>query len=295
MGQSFAYSWSFGIGSLVWFVATLRRSVYGLLEAIDEEDSLGLQRLLSWMEDIIGFLGVIAVVFFPVLGVVLAGLALLVLATVRRILEAREHKQMAPCPGCQTRNHLSGVQCSQCRVSLPQPHPVGLLGVAKVGRVENLDPHRLRLVANKRCPSCATRLAEKRLQQRCPECDTAVFADATSLEVYLASLEARLPRTLVICLGLSSVPLVGLIPGILYYRISLISSLRFYVPGAVGFGVRWLVRVLNLLLLLLQVVPFVGALTLPLMCWLNFRLFSAAVRRQAGVLAESASAELSVG
>jgi hypothetical protein len=285
LGQSFAYSWSFGVGAMVWFVATLRRSVYAMLDAIDEEDSLGLQRLLSWMEDAIGFLGVMAVVFFPVLGVLLAGLALLVLLGVRRFLESRERKQMAPCEGCQTLNHLSGIQCSNCRASLPQPHPVGVLGVAKLGRVDELDPHRLRLVANKRCPSCATRLVEKRLRQSCPICGTAVFADSTALDAYLASLEAKLPKTLAICLGLSSVPLVGLIPGILYYRVSLISSLRYYVPGAMGIGTRWLVRMLNLLLLLLQVVPIVGAVTLPLMCWLNFRVYSAAVRRQASTLA----------
>jgi hypothetical protein len=284
MGQSFAYSWSFGVGSMVWFVATLRRSVYGLLDAIDEEDSLGLQRLLSWMEDAIGFLGVIAVVFFPVLGVLLAGLALLLLLAVRRALEARERKQMAACASCETPNHLSGIQCSACRAVLPQPHPVGVLGVAKVGRVEDLDQHRLRLIANKRCPSCASRLAEKRVQQCCPKCDTAVFADSAALETYLTRLEGRLPKTLAVCLGLSSIPLVGLIPGILYYRVTLTSSLRYYVPGAMGVGVRWSVRMLNLLLLLLQVVPVLGAVMLPLMCWLNFRFFAAAVRRQAHLL-----------
>ena len=147
--------------------------------------------------------------------------------------------------------------------------------------VEDLDDHRLRLVANKRCPSCASRLVEKRVGQCCPQCATAVFADSAALHGYLASLGSRLPKTLAICLGLSSIPLVGLIPGILYYRVSLISSLRHYVPGAAGFGVRWLVRMLNLFLLLPQVVPVVGAVTLPLMCWLNFRVFSAAVRRQA--------------
>ncbi len=289
-GQSFAYTWSFGIGSLVWFTATLRRGVYALFDAIDEEDSLGLQRLLSWMEDGIGFLGVIAVVLFPVLGVVLAGSALLGLVAVRRILEARERRQMAPCANCQTPNHLSAVHCSQCRDSLPQPNPVGLFGVAKVGRVEDFDDHRLRLVANKRCPSCASRLVEKRIQQRCPECDTAAFENSSTLEAYLTRLEARLPKTMLICLGLSSVPLIGLIPGILYYRVSLISSLRYYVPGAMGLGVRWFLRMLTLLLLLLQVVPILGAFTLPLMCWLNFRVFSRAVRRQAHLLAEPAPA-----
>lgn len=159
-------------------------------------------------------------------------------------------------------------------------------GVAKLGRLEDLEQHRLRPVANKRCPSCAARLAEKRVGRRCPECDTVAFADSASLHSHLASLAARLPKTLAICFGLGSVPLLGLIPGILHYRVSLTSSLRFYVPGAVGFGVCWLDRLLNLFLLVLQIVPVVGALTLPLMCWLIFRAFSAAVRRQARGLDE---------
>lgn len=284
-GLSFAYTWSFGIGSLVWFAATLRRGMYALLDEVDAEDSLGLQRLLSWMEDGIGFFGVIVVVLLPPLGLLLAAATLLGFWVVRRTLEARERKQMVPCAVCQKPNHLSAVQCSRCRRTLPQPHPIGWFGVAKVGRVDDQDDHRLRLVAHKRCPSCATRLVEKRIEQHCPECGTAIFEDASALETYLMRLDARLPRTLLVCLGLSSVPLFGLIPGILYYRIGLISSLRHYVRGAAGLWTRWLVRMINLVLLMLQVVPIVGAFTLPLMCWLNFRVFAGAVRRQSPALA----------
>lgn len=279
-GQSFAYSWSFAIGSCVWLASTLRRSVHRLLMELDEDDAIGLQRLISWMEDGIGFAGVLVVLVFPLLSLLLAGMALLGLWSVRRYLEAREEQQKAPCGSCGTRNHLSAIRCSGCGVSLPQPHRVGILGVARLGVVADIDAHRLALVANKRCPSCAERLKEKRLDQRCPACGAAPFPDEAARGAYLAGLRARLPRTLAICLGLGAIPLLGLVPGILYYRLSLIASLRYYIPRTVGMLTRWLVRILNLFLLALQPVPLLGAVTLPLMCAMNFAVYGAAFARQ---------------
>jgi hypothetical protein len=289
-GQSFAYTWSFGIGSTVWFVATLRRGMYSALTAVDEDDSIGLVRVLSWMEDAIGFFGVAAALLLPGLAVVLAGFAVVALEVVRRGLEARERRQLAPCGACQTPNHLSAVECAQCRERFPAPSPVGWLGVARVGRVDDLDAHRLRLIGAKRCRSCATRLVERRLDQQCPACDTPVFPDEAALDRYMEHLRARLPKTLLVCLVLGSVPLLGLIPGILYYRISLIASLRYYIPRTMGMFARICVRVLNLILLMLQVVPLVGAVTLPLMCWLNHAVYGAAVRRRAPALGRAATA-----
>lgn len=288
-GQSFAYTWSFAIGSLVWFIATLRAAMYGALDEIDPDDSTGLVRLLSWMEDAVGFLGVAAAVFLPGLALLFAGATIAALWLVRRGLEARERRQMARCPRCQALNPLSAIECRQCRDALPSPSPIGWLGTARAGRAGDLEAHRLALLGAKRCRSCATRLVARRLDQRCPACDTAAFPDEAALERYLDRLGARLPKTLGVCLAFGAVPLFGLIPGILYYRISLIASLRYYVPRTLGWLARVAVRIGGLILLTLQPVPLVGALTLPLLCWLNYAVYGAAVRRRAPALAAAAA------
>ena len=60
-----AYGWSLLIGTVVWFMANLRRIIIGFLTEMDGDDDLGLQKLLSWMEDGIGFIGVLFVIIFP--------------------------------------------------------------------------------------------------------------------------------------------------------------------------------------------------------------------------------------
>lgn len=68
--------------------------------------------------------------------------------------------------------------------------------------------------------------------------------------------------------------------GVIYYRLSLTSSLRRYLSRSTGFLNRWVVRFLNLFLLCLQPIPIFGAVTLPLMCLTNYAVNQSALRRQ---------------
>jgi hypothetical protein len=99
------------------------------------------------------------------------------------------------------------------------------------------------------------------------------FADEAEFERYLERLSARLPRTLLICLGLGAIPLLGVIPGVVYYRLNLVAGLRGYVPPLRGCASRWLVRGLHVLVVALQPIPLVGALTLPLLCWSTYAIY----------------------
>ena len=75
-----------------------------------------------------------------------------------------------------------------------------------------------------------------------------------------------------ICFFFSAIPLVGLLPGILYYRLTLIAGFRNYMPTSDRLLRRWLLRLLKLVLVLVQWIPLVGALTLPLVCLVDFLL-----------------------
>ncbi|MEE8524981.1 MAG: hypothetical protein V3T72_13685 [Thermoanaerobaculia bacterium] len=76
-GQSFAYTWAFAIGAMVWFTSVLRNAVFGFLMDIDPDDDLRVQGLLSWMEDGLGFFGVFFVVIMPTAALVAAGSTIL--------------------------------------------------------------------------------------------------------------------------------------------------------------------------------------------------------------------------
>ena len=286
-GRSFAYTWSFGIGWLVYLGARLRSAIYAALIEADEDDSVGLQRLLAWAEDGVGFFGVLFAVLLPAVACGVAGLTLLGLGVLRRGLEARERRSRAPCSHCGAPSHLCALACASCREALPAPRQVGVLGTARSQPVEDPEAHAQRLLARHRCASCAERLTQRRADQRCPACGTPAFADVSALEAYLSSLRERLPRTLGVAAALGLVPVLGLVPGIVYYRINLIAGMRYYVPRSRALVSRWLVRGLNLVLLCLQPVPLLGALSLPIMCSTHYAVHRAALRGQRGRLPDA--------
>lgn len=277
-GQSFAYTWAFAIGGVVWFSSTLRNAVFGFLMDVDPDDDLSLQGLLSWMEDAMGFFGVLFVVIMPAAALVASGLAILGLYLMRRYLEHREQSSKLPCPGCATSNPPCGIHCSSCGRRRARIQQVGLLGTVKDAVVTDLAAHRFQLLTRKRCSSCGERLKERRLSQSCTACGTQPFTGHQDVEEYLANLRATLPKTLAILLVLGFIPVVGLIPGIIYYRLSLIASLRTYLPRSVGFAGKWLVRIVNLVLVCLQPIPLLGMLTLPAMCLTNYGVYQGLLR-----------------
>ncbi len=271
---------AFGSGIAVWGVAKLRQGVLDFFAELDEDDDLGLQRLVSWAEDGWSMGGIVLVLLAPVLAVVVAGLTLLGLWLVRRWVDRRETLLLEPCPHCGESRHPSAVECPACRQPQPQPRQVGVLGQASQLAVTDIAAHRRMLTARKRCSSCATRLRKKTVRQPCPRCVTETFASRTEVDQHLELVNRRLPQTLLICWGLSFVPVLGLIPGILYYRLGLVSSLRCYVSPVNNFFGRWMVRLITLFLLLLQPVPILGSAVLPLMAFTNYRVYRGMLEKQ---------------
>lgn len=280
-GHSLAYIWSFVIGSIVWLGAAARNAIYSFLIDLDPDDDLGVQGMLSWLEDGIGFFGVLFAVIFPILALVLVALTLTGLWGVKRLIEKREQRAKVPCPDCATPNAPCGPRCPSCQRLRQQVAAVGILGIVKSTPAPALPLHRLDLLARKRCAFCGDRLTDRRLDQGCSSCQTAAFESSEAVERYLQHLRASLPKTLAVLTCLSFIPLFGLVPGVVYYRLSLISSLRGYVPRSTGFLARWAVRLLNIALIALQPIPLLGTLTLPLMCLTNFQVYQALLRRQA--------------
>lgn len=202
-----------------------------------------------------------------------SGLTLLVLFLVQRYLKAREEKQKVPCAACGKPNYPSAIECFSCRHATASPVKLGFLGQPLATPVTNLEDHRLELLSRKRCFVCASRLPKRAIRQNCEACGSEVFPSKEWVDNYLGYVKAKLPTTLLVSLGLSLVPLLGLIPGIVYYRVSLISNLRRYIPRSTGCLLRWVVRVVNVFLLCLQWIPLLGAATLPLMCFVNYHIY----------------------
>lgn len=269
--------WATVVGGAVFAVSTVRRGLLAHLSDVDDDDDIGLQSLLSWAENSWTILGLLFLVIFPIVALVLSALTALGLFIARRRADRREELSKVPCAQCRTPIFPHATRCCACRRAVDAPRAVGVFGQPKERVATDLAQQRFDLVARKRCPDCATRLKERAIRQACRVCQTVTFANQADLERYLAALAQRLPRTLLICLGLSSIPVLGVIPGVVYYRLTIVSGLRGYIPPLSGCMTRVVVKIINWGIIALQPIPILGALVVPLMCLSTYWIYRRAL------------------
>ena len=269
------------VASLVYALAGLRHAVMGVLAEVDDDDDIGLQTVLNWVENSWTVLGLLFLVILPSVALALSALATFGLWLVRKSAERREQRSKIPCASCATPVFPHATRCHACGTPLAAPRGVGVFGTPSDAPAPDPVRHRFDLIARKRCPICATRLKKRAVRQACPACRTVTFASQAEFQLYLDALQRRLPRTLWICLGLSAIPVVGVIPGVVYYRLALVSGLRGYVPPLRGCLARVMIRVVNWGLILLQPIPILGALIVPLMCASSYWIYRSSLNGRA--------------
>ena len=269
--------WSVFVAGGVWCAAKLRQGALSIVHEIDDHDDIGLQTALSWAENSWVVLGVFFFVIAPALALCLALLATAGMWLARRWAEKEEERKRIPCANCATPVYPHALRCPACATPLASPRAVGVFGQPKQHAAEDLGRQRFLLIARKRCPVCATRLVKRAVQQPCPACRTVTFASLREFEEYRRDIDARLWKTLFVCLCFSAIPVVGVIPGVIYYRLNLVTGFRGYIPPVSGCFARIWVRFVHWGLILLQPVPLFGALMLPLMCWSTYAVYRRAL------------------
>jgi hypothetical protein len=269
------------VAGLVYAMSGLRRAVFGLLAEVDDDDDIGLQSVLNWVENSWTVLGLLFLVVFPVVALVLSALTVFGLWLVRRQAERRERRSRIPCTKCATPVFPHATRCHSCGTPLVAPRGVSVFGTPRSDPAPDLARHRFELTARKRCPVCATRLKQRAVRQPCPTCRTVTFAGRAEFESYLEELQGRLPKTLLICLGLSAIPVVGVVPGVVYYRLAVVSGLRGYVPPLRGCLARVMIRVIHFGIIAFQPIPILGASIVPLMCLSTYLIYRSSLKGRA--------------
>lgn len=286
----------------VWWAAGLRSSVLGALWEADDDDVLGLHKLIAWAEDLWVVVGLALLIVLPILMLAGVGAVLLCLWGIRRFMAAREESAKVPCAGCSEALYPTALVCAACDAAVAEPRQVGFFGGAREEPETNLEQHRLRLIECGRCPRCATRLPSGEPRPVCPGCSRALYAEPPQLEgplqgpsssqqsctaspqgaagvtpaAYVAHVGARVPHALAITAGFSLIPVVGFIPAVVYSRLTLVAPYRRYLPFGSRFCLRWVVRLCVLLLIPLQWVPLLGGAVVPLLAYASYRVHRAA-------------------
>ena len=110
------------------------------------------------------------------------------------------------------------------------------------------------------------------------------MADRAFAEQYIERVTRRLPGVCGVSFGLSLIPVIGLIPGVIYYRMALVAPFRRYLPLGRRFLLKWVIRIIVFLLIATQWIPLIGGAAIPLMAFVNHGFYRSSYRRQ--VLAE---------
>lgn len=264
---------SAAVGAGVLWLASLRRQVMGGLIEADADDHVGIQKYLMWMEDLWVGLGFLLLLIYPMLVLVLAAGVSGFYFVAARYLQHRADKQKVPCAHCKTNVHPAALYCHHCKAEMAQPHALGFLGGASSALAGDRGEHALALITRKRCPCCATRFEQRAARQTCKSCGHELLADRATQEAYVKTIDNRVPQVLAVSALLGLIPLVGMVAGLVYFRIKLVAPFRQYIGIGTGFALKWAVRLLNLGLILLQLVPPLGLIVVPLMAYTNYRAY----------------------
>lgn len=263
-----------------YFATKVRGAVVRPLSAADEDDDLGLQRLLRWFEDLWGALGPVALILLPLLTLAVFGVALVLLVLAGRYVEAREEATKGPCTHCGQMIYASATACPHCKAPNKEPRAVGLLGGTKAGPADP-SAHPYRLVAVKRCPVCASRFGRRAVKLTCESCGSTLMDDPRFARQYIGFIDRRVPLVCVACFLLGLVPVLGVIPGVIAYRLAIVAPFRRYIPPGHGFLLRWVVRLVILVLVAFQWIPVAGGFAVPAMALINYGAYRSAFRKLA--------------
>jgi Zn finger protein HypA/HybF involved in hydrogenase expression len=274
-------------------LSLVRRDVLGPLH--DHLEGTHLDHLVSWAEDLWVAFGALLLVLFPIVMVVLIGLSIGLTLLARKRLEGIEEHAKTPCTRCGTPIYPCAMTCPSCRQQVQQPCDIGFLGQSKPLIPADPESHPLRLFEKRRCPACATRLKPRVPHQQCPACGRRAPADAAFTQAYLEYLDKRLPLTLGVSFLLGLIPIIGLIVGVVYYRMVLVMPFAQYLPLGRRFLLRWGIRLLFLVLVLFQWVPLLGGFVVPLLALISFTAYRSTYRAIALAEEQAAATGLAPG
>ena len=270
---------TFAVGAGSYYLAQTRNQVVGLLTEGDEDDDIGVQRLLSWGEDVWSAIGPLFLILFPLFMIGLIALVFGLMWLLRKRAEAKEEQSKVACGQCSEKVYTCAMACPSCGAKLDAPSDIGFFGQSKASNAADLQTHPFHLVEKKRCPVCATRFAQRSVHQKCVACQHDLFQDEAFAQTYQTRIAKRLPLVLGVCFVLSLIPVLGLIPGVIYYRLALVAPFRRYIPLSRSFLLKWAIRLFFIVLIAFQWVPGAGGFVVPIMALVNYVAYSGTFKK----------------
>ena len=278
------------VALLTWWLGRLRARFFDVLRQLDDDDNLGIQKMISLLEDLWSVCGVVLLVVLPILALVLTGCLLLSVVLVRRYLEFRENCQRVDCPHCQHPVLPTALRCKQCHGEL---EPAELLTWKLWGKADpaptplpeqTRKTQALRLASRRRCPACGEKgEITKVIPKGCEVCGAAPLHQRYPdwFDDYQRATIRRGWLLLLPVVAASFLPVVGFAVAVVATRVVVVSPLRIFLGRGQRFMLRWGLRLLTVLLLIPANVPVLSILAAPIILVANVLAVGGAARRAA--------------
>ena len=107
------------------------------------------------------------------------------------------------------------------------------------------------------------------------------MSDREFANAYIGHVTGRYLVVFAVCLLLSAIPLIGLIPGVIMYRMTLVAPFRRCMLPGIRLRLKRIVGLAFFALAIFQVIPLVGIIVVPLLATVNFLVHRTAYKRSA--------------
>ncbi len=270
-------------GILTFSLAFWRNLVFR--EAREVADDLGAGRLITWLEEAWSFSAVLLALIAPVVAILLAAAALVLLRLVQTALERARDRSRVACPACATPALPEATACPGCAGVLAPTAPAGSAAWPDAWMGDAEDERPWVLLARGRCPACAERRDPADLLAARPHpCGWPRRAEEAAWhEPFVARVQARGAPLALAAAGLGLFPVAGSVAALVLARMRLALPLRQYVPRGQRFRTRWVNRLVAMPLLLASGVPVASAGCAALLVVIASRTWPAAFRAARGL------------
>lgn len=242
-----------GFGTLaVHWLATLRKEFITFLEDIDEDDSLFIGTITSWVEDSLVLFGFLLLIWAGVFMVILYGGLIAIFVYTRARYEKKLEKQKIPCFNCEAKNLPFAVKCYNCKEPLPKIYAIGIFGQKKEKLISNVRGHQIDLISQKKCPDCGHKFPKNSIIQSCSFCQTTLFGSPT-IEEFIKNQDRKFYKLTALSFLLGFIPIAGFVISAVMANIKLFSPFRRYLPKGSSFVTKLFIKFLTFLLFIVGI------------------------------------------
>ncbi|HOZ29366.1 MAG TPA: zinc ribbon domain-containing protein [Bacteroidales bacterium] len=258
------------IGSgAVYFLSMLRKRFLNFLSDIDEDDNLYIGKIISWIEDSLVLFGFLLLIWTGVFMIILYAIIIGIFLLLRKLNEKRIENEKNICPNCGAKVYPFAIRCQQCGHEQPAIFDIGIFGNRKANLISDFRKHEFKLLAQRRCPSCATKSKIRSPFQKCSTCNTEFFKNPTINE-FIKHQDRKFQLVFVLSFVIGLLPIIGFVITAGITGISLLSPYRLYISESGNFISKILIRFVTILLFILGIGA--GFIASPLYCLIRYTI-----------------------